>query len=141
MNFLLDTCLLSELYKADPDPGVADWITGLEEQRLYVSVLSLGEIQKGIAKLNDGKRKRDIQTWLDQDLYRRFQGHILTLDQELALEWGILTGVSERRGRPLPVIDSLLAATAVAKNLTIVTRNVSDFEKLPVTTLNPWSNN
>ncbi len=141
MNFLLDTCLLSELYKADPDPGVADWITGLEEQRLYVSVLSLGEIQKGIAKLNDGKRKRDIQTWLDQDLYRRFQGHILTLDQELALEWGILTGVSERRGRPLPVIDSLLAATAVAKNLTIVTRNVSDFETLPVTTLNPWSNN
>lgn len=139
MNYLLDTCLLSELSRNDPDPGVADWIAQVEEGRLFVSALSLGEIQKGIGKLKSGKRKTAIQTWLDRDLLLRFSERLLPIDQEVALEWGLLCAALEAKGRPAPVIDSLLAATAVTYNLAIVTRNQKDFQELPVKTVNPWT--
>lgn len=139
MNYLLDTCLLSELYRVNPDPGVIAWISSIEEERLFVSVLSLGEIQKGIAKLDDGKRRRGIQTWLDQDLRRRFAGRTLTVEMEIALEWGRVCGESENRGMPLPIIDSLLATTAICENLTLVTRNEKDFTRYAIKTVNPWN--
>lgn len=138
MNYLLDTCLLSELCKPQPNTGVVDWIMGADENRLLVSVLSLGEIQKGIAKLETGKRKSIIQAWLDQDLLQRFTGRILPVNLDTALEWGLLCGASESNGRPVPVIDSLLAVTAIAHNLCVVTRNEGDFEPFPVKILNPW---
>ena len=138
MNYLLDTCLLSELYKPQPNTGVVDWIMRTDENRLLVSALSLGEIQKGIAKLESGKRKTSIQAWLDQDLLQRFNGRILPVDLDTALEWGLFCGISESKGRPVPVIDSLLAVTAIVHNLNVVTRNEGDFESFPLRILNPW---
>ncbi len=138
MNYLLDTCLLSELRKPNPDPGVRQWIEDTEEARLFISVLSLGEIQKGIAKLEDGRRKNTFQHWLEHDLTLRFQGRILPIDTDTALEWGLLSAASERKGRPTPVIDGLLAVTAISRNLAVVTRNDKDFASYPAKTLNPW---
>ena len=137
MNYLLDTCLLSELHRAEPDPGVAYWVEQTDEHRLYVAALSLGEIQKGVAKLDAGRKKQQIQDWLDQELRRRFVERILAIDEKVALEWGILLA-ADRNGQPLPVIDSLIAAVAVVNNLAIVTRNVRDFETLPIRLINPW---
>lgn len=139
MKYLLDTCLLSELFKATPNPGVVEWLGGIEEERLFISVLSLGEIQKGVTKLENGKRRRDIQTWLDQDVRQRFDGRALAVDSEIALEWGRLCGENERRGAPVPVIDGLLAATAICRNLVLVSRNEKDFGNYPIRVLNPWN--
>lgn len=140
MNYLLDTCLLSELRKPAPDPGVVAWIADIDEMRLFVSVLSLGEIQKGIAKLEKGSRKNAFQHWLEQDLLVRFEGRILPLDLDMALEWGLVSATNERRGKPAPVVDALLAVTAIARNLTLVTRNEKDFIGFPVKVVNPWNN-
>ena len=138
MNFLLDTCLLSELYRKRPNKNVANWVAGIEEHRLFVSVLSLGEIQKGVAKLNEGERKQKIQTWLDSDLQKRFANRIFPMDLEILLEWGRFCGECEKRWASLPVIDSLLAATAICRNLSVVTRNIGDFSRFPVKVFNPW---
>jgi len=140
MSYLLDTCLLSELRKPDPDANVVTWVNSIDEARLFISAVTLGEIQKGIAKLEDSKRKRAFQVWLEQDLIERFKGRVLAVDSDIALEWGSLQGEFARLGRPLPVIDSLIAATAIRHNLTLATRNTVDFERLPVKLLNPWTN-
>lgn len=139
MNYLLDTCFLSELRKPEPDAGVVAWVSDTDENRLFVSVLSLGEIQKGVAKLENGRRKNAFQHWLEHDLLSRFTGRILPIDLEMALEWGLLSASSESRGRPAPVVDALLAVTAIAQNLTLVTRNDKDFSGFPVKVLNPWN--
>jgi predicted nucleic acid-binding protein len=138
MSYLLDTCVLSELRKPAPDRNVAIWIQQVDESRLYLSVIVLGEIQKGIAKLDDSKKKHSLQLWLEQSLQERFAGRILPVDSSVALEWGILQGSSARSGHPVPVIDSLIAATAIRHNLTLVTRNTADFELMPVKLVNPW---
>jgi len=139
VNYLLDTCLLSELRKPEPDAGVVAWVSDLNETRLFVSVLSLGEIQKGVARLEDGQRKNAFQHWLEQDLLVRFEGRILPLDLDMALEWGSMSATAESRGKPAPVVDALLAVTAMVRNLTLVTRNVKDFASFPVKVLNPWN--
>lgn len=138
MNYLLDTCLLSELRKPEPDAGVVAWIADVDEARLYISVLSFGEIQKGIAKLENGRRKDALQHWLEHDLLLRFEGRTLPLDLDMALEWGLLSAANEHRGIPAPVVDALLAVTAITHNLTLVTRNDKDFAAFPVKVLNPW---
>jgi len=138
VNYLLDTCFLSELYRRPPNPGVAWWVEQVDEQRLFIPALALGEIQKGVAKLDEGRKKTRIQTWLDQYLRPRFAGRILPIDEEVALEWGVLLGAAERNGRPRPVIDSLISATAIVRGMTLVTRNVRDFEALPIQLSNPW---
>jgi predicted nucleic acid-binding protein len=139
VNYLLDTCLLSELRKPQPDAGVVAWISDIDEARLFVSVLSLGEIQKGVARLENGRRKNAFQHWLERDLLVRFDGRILYLDLDMALEWGLVNAANESRGKPAPVIDALLAVTAIVRNLTLVTRNDKDFSGFPVKVLNPWS--
>lgn len=138
MNYLLDTCLLSELRKHEPDVGVVGWISDIDEARLFVSVLNLGEIQKGVAKLENGRRKNAFQHWLEHDVLRRFDGRILPLDLDMALEWGLVSAVNDSRGKPAPVVDALLAVTAITRNLTLVTRNDKDFSGFPVKVLNPW---
>tara|TARA_R110002124_G_scaffold142520_2_gene307313 strand:- start:288 stop:713 length:426 start_codon:yes stop_codon:yes gene_type:complete len=141
VNYLLDTCLLSELCKPEPDAGVVAWIADIEETRLFISVLSLGEIQKGVAKLENGRRRNALQNWLEQDLLCRFTQRVLPFELDMALEWGLVSAASESRGRPAPVIDALLAVTAIAHNLTLVTRNDKDFSDFPVKVLNPWGQN
>lgn len=113
-------------------------IRGAQARRLHTSTLTLGEIRKGIARLTDRGQARSLQLWLEQELVARFQGRILPVDEEVALEWGRLTGDSEAAGKPVPVIDSLLAATALTHHLTLVTRNERDFAPFPVAILNPW---
>lgn len=112
MNYLLDTCVLSEARKPNGDARVIDWLERIDESRLRLSAVTLGEIQKGISKLEESQRRRALQIWLEQDLSQRFAGRILPMDAETALEWGRLQGQAARTGRTLPVIDSLIAATA-----------------------------
>lgn len=138
MSFLLDTDVVSELVKKNPRKQVVDWIDGQEETTLFLSALTIGELEKGIAKLPASARKRKLLLWVRRDLAGRFAGRLLPIDVRVASRWGTITGESERRGTPLPVIDSLIAATALVHNLQIVTRNVDDFERCGVTCINLW---
>lgn len=138
MKYLLDTCLISELVKKEPNAAVLNWLDEQNEQNLFLSVLTLGELQKGISKLSDGTKKDELQAWVTLDLVERFTGRTLELDLETALCWGKLQGVAEQAGEKLPVMDALIAATAVAHGLVVVTRNVRDMERCGVRVCNPW---
>jgi predicted nucleic acid-binding protein len=138
VKYLLDTCLISELIKKGPNTAVVNWLDGQDEQSLFLSVLTIGELQKGICKLLDGARKDELQAWVEQDLTLRFTGRIIDIDMETVLIWGRLQGESERKGESLPVMDSLIAATAKAHGLVVVTRNVKDIERCQVRVCNPW---
>ena len=138
MNYLLDTCLVSELIKKRPEPRVVDWIRHQPEDRLYLSVLTLGELQKGIAKLEDTKRAEKLQEWLDEDLLERFSGRLLGVTPSVARVWGRMQGKAEKAGRSLPVVDSLIAATAFELGAAVVTRNVDDLVRTGIEVVNPW---
>ncbi|ABQ24923.1 type II toxin-antitoxin system VapC family toxin [Geotalea uraniireducens] len=138
MKFLLDTCLISELVKKEPNAAVVNWLDEQDEQGLFLSVLTLGELQKGISKLSGSTRKDELQAWVEHDLAERFAGRILDLDLETALAWGTLQGDAERKGEKLPVMDSLIAATATAHGLIVVTRNVKDIERCRAKVYSPW---
>jgi predicted nucleic acid-binding protein len=114
------------------------WIDATDESLLYLSVLTLGEIRKGLAALPQGRRRTQLETWLDVQLRARFSGRIRPVDSHVADRWGWLTATAKRAGKALSVVDGLLAATALHHNLTIVSRNVSDFAHLHVPVLNPW---
>ena len=139
MKYLLDTCLISELVKKEPNPAVVSWLDEEDEQKLFLSVLNLGELQKGISKLPDGAKKDELQAWVALDLVERFAGRILDIDQETALCWGRLQGEAEQAGEKLPVMDSFIAATAAAHGLVVVTRNVRDMERCQARVFNPWA--
>ncbi len=139
MSYLLDTCVLSELVKPKPNTGLVAWIEGHEEVRFYLSVLSFGELTKGIARLPAGAKRTRLQVWLEQDLTQRFSGRVLPIDQAVAARWGELQARAEKRGRPMPVIDGLIAATAAVHSLAIITRNTDDMAQSGVETLDPWT--
>ncbi len=138
MSYLLDTCVISEVVKKKPEPAVVEWIRQQHEETLYLSVLSLGEIQKGVVKIREPERRARLQEWLDKDLLQRFANRILAVSPEVALTWGKLQGQAEKNGRPLPVIDGLLAAAALCSGAVVVTRNEEDFAPTGVSILNPW---
>ena len=138
MNYLLDTCVLSEFVKKSPNQNVIQWIEKCDEDTLYLSVLSIGEIQKGIAKLADVHRKTIIQTWLETDLRNRFAERLIPVNEEIAITWGTVQGEAEANGITLPTIDGLLSATALTCNLIIVTRNGKDMITTGVKIFNPW---
>jgi len=139
-GFLLDTNCISEVIRVNPNPGVAQWINSTDESILYLSVLTLGEIGKGIAALGASKKRSKLQEWLELDLKRRFAGRLLTIDDEIAYRWGVAAGQAKLAGHSLGVIDGLLAATAIHHNLTLVTRNTTDFAITHVPMINPWQN-
>jgi hypothetical protein len=118
---------------------VLKWIDGQDETSLHLSVLTIGELEKGIARLPASTRRSRLLSWVRRDLAERFGGRLLAIDARTATRWGAISGESERRGRPLPVIDSLIAATALVHGLTVATRNVSDFERCGATCVNPWN--
>lgn len=136
MSYLIDTNVLSELRRKSPDPGVVGWFAQRPPATLYLSVLTLGEIRKGIEGIGDETRRQTLLDWLETDLPTFFLGRILAVDGPVADRWGRLSAAA---GRPVPAIDSLLAATALAHDLVLVTRNVKDFSGLPVQLFNPWS--
>ena len=139
MSYLVDTNVLSGLRRKHPDPQVVAWFAARSAQSLFLSVLTLGEIRKGIAAMGtgnlDGTRLQALSDWLEVDLPTFFLGRILDVDTAVADRWGKLQA---QAGRPLPAIDSLLAATALQHNLTLVTRNGRDFTGLGVSLVNPW---
>jgi predicted nucleic acid-binding protein len=137
-GFLLDTNIISELIKPRPEPKVVAWIEAADESLLYLSVLTLGEIRKRIASLPQTARRGQLEAWLANDLRSRFSGRILPVDEAVADCWGLLTGEASRNRIRLPVIDGLLAATALSHNLTLATRNAQDVAATGVPTLNPW---
>jgi predicted nucleic acid-binding protein len=137
-GFLLDTNCISELVRPKPEPRVLNWMEAADEATLYLSVLTVGEIRKGVAVLTQSKRRTQLETWLEVDLQARFSGRIMPIDRAIADRWGLLTAEAKRKGNPLSVIDGLLAATALHHNLTVVSRNSSDFSNTPVPVLNPW---
>lgn len=136
---LLDTNVLSEPARPDPDPRVLSWFREQSELDLAVSVLTLGEIQKGISLLPGGRRRSALEEWLARELPRRFRDRILQVDDRVARAWGRLSAQGRREGRPLPVIDGLLLATAAVHDLTFVTRNEQDCTDRGIPVLNPWN--
>jgi toxin FitB len=136
-GFLLDTNIISELVRPKPEPRVKAWVAATDEDLLYLSVLTFGEIRKGIASLKDASRRVRLETWLDSDLVLRFAGRILPVDQAVADRWGRLAAQAGPKSLP-PVIDGLLAATALHHNLTLVTRNTKDVAGTGVPVFNPW---
>ena len=137
-GFLLDTNVISELIKPQPDGNVLRWIAETDEALLFLSVLTVGEIRNGIEKLNPGRGRGRLESWLTVDLRLRFQERILTIDEAIAQRWGALSATAAKKGRPLPVIDGLLAATALHHDLMLVTRNDEDVSGTSVPVLNPW---
>ncbi|MGA1865566.1 MAG: type II toxin-antitoxin system VapC family toxin [bacterium] len=138
MNYLLDTCVISEMIKSNPNRNVINWITSCQENSFYLSALTIGEIQKGISKLSESKRKNELQSWIDNELRERFLGKILDINIEVAKVWGKIQGNSEKQGVTIPAIDSLIAATGIFYGLIVVTRNIIDMENTGVSLLNPW---
>jgi toxin FitB len=137
LSYLIDTNVLSELRRKKPDPKVVKWLSARAPTQLYVSVLTLGEIRKGIEQLGvaDAMRKAALLDWLAIELPTYFGQRLLSIDANVAEVWGKLVA---KAGRPLPAIDSLLAATALNHQLVVVTRNTRDFSDMGVEVLDPW---
>ena len=140
-GFLLDTNIISELVKPKPDVNVTEWVENTDESLLHLSVLTLGEIRRGIASLPQSRRRATLEAWLDKDLRMRFEDRILPIDDEVADRWGLLTAAARNSGIVLPVIDGLLAATALEHNLTLVTRDTGQIPSMGVAVFNPWQKN
>lgn len=138
MNYLLDTCVISELIKKVPDQNVQKWIISSPENSLFLSVFTIAEINKGINKLQPGDRKEKLRIWIAKDLRERFAGRILDFTLPIAEKWGEVQGIAESVGRPLSLIDGFIAATAIVNDMILVTRNVKDMGASGVKLLNPW---
>ena len=138
MNYLLDTCVISELTQSKPSPKVTKWLRSCGEESLFLSSLTIGEIQKGISKLPDSRKKNNLQEWLNNRLIKRFDKRILGIDFQVAKKWGIIQASSELAGTKMPVIDSLIAAIGIVYDMTVVTRDTGGMEKSGVSLFNPW---
>lgn len=145
MSYLLDTCILSKLRKIGklPDIRLEDWIKKHNENLYFISALTVGEIQSGISQLNlkkneEGHKRLVLEDWLLEELIPRFHNRILDIDVEVVLTWGRLFGERKQRGLIIPVVDGLIAATAIVHNLTVVTENISDFIETGARVFNPW---
>ncbi len=138
MNYLLDTNLISELIAREPNQKVVDWIDSLDPETVYLSVITIGELRKGIEKLASSRRKDQLTTWLASDLLRRFADKMVAITIDVMLVWGELTRRLERDGKPIAAIDSLIAASVLEGQYTLVTRNEDDFQHTGVPIINPW---
>jgi toxin FitB len=137
-GFLLDTNIPSELIRTRPDPRVGNWVYDQDEQSLYLSVVSIGELRRGFVTLPAGKRRSELERWFEHDLLPRFQGRILPITHSIADRWGGLDGRCQLKGTRLNTADGMIAATALEHELTVVTRNVKDFDGLDIDVFNPW---
>ena len=138
MNYLFDINVLSELTAKNPNASVVAWVENIDQENIFLSVVAIGELKKGIEKLPGSRKKKDLISWLENDLLIRFGERIIPLDLPVMLVWGTMVAELEKAGTPLPAIDSLLAASASQRGLTLVTRNTKDFEPAGIPFINPW---
>lgn len=138
MSYLIDTCCISELVKKKPNPKVVKWFADQDELSMFLSVITFGELRKGIEKLPDSEKKKELNRWVKEDLKHRFKNRILNINLEEVNKWGEILATAEKNGSPLPAIDSLIAATAQVHDLSVVTRNTQDMEGSGVEFINPW---
>ena len=138
MRVLLDTSVLSEVHRPAPDAAALNWLADLDEDRAFISVVSIAEIRRGIGLLDIGRRKAALANWLENDLAARFAGRIIGVDTSIALAWGDVMSAARKRGVALSAMDGWLAATALARDLSLATRNVKDFQASGVRLIDPW---
>ena len=139
MSFLLDTNVVSEWMKPRPNVGLVGWLADVDEDRTFLSVITLAELRYGIERLAQSNRKNRLEEWVEGELPLRFEGRILGVDGEIANFCGKVVARSEALGRRVDAMDGLIAATAEVHGLTVVTRNVSDFQYVVKNVLNPWT--
>jgi predicted nucleic acid-binding protein len=137
LKFLLDTNVLSEARRPDGNPSVRARLAGTPPEDKFVSVITIGELVSGVSRLNPGKRRRELEEWIEQ-AERQFPSRLLPVTRDVAHLWGDLTARTAKAGRPLSVADGLIAATAIHHGLRLMTRNVGDFEPTGVLIVNPW---
>ena len=140
MNFLLDTNVVSEWTKRRPDIGVVAWLAEADEDRVFVSVITLAELRHGIERMPVEPRRRRIDIWLTEQVPLLFEARMLPIDARTANTWGRIMARGQARGRPVGTMDAVIAATAEQHDLTLVTRNLSDFDGLGIRLLSPWNN-
>jgi predicted nucleic acid-binding protein len=139
MNILLDTNVISEMVRKQPNDKVVSWIESHDESSLYLSVITLGELVKGIGKLRDDNRVKRLERWVYHDLVQRFEGRIITLDASVMINWGRIQGHAARDNYTLPIMDSMIAATAIEHNMIVATRNTEDLIRCGADVINPWN--
>lgn len=135
MSYLLDTNILSELVAVKPNASVVEWLSAIPNEAQYISVITIGEIRRGVERIEAGKRKQKLKLWLEHELCDWFEDRILPIDIATAEKWGYLLAQAKH---VVPAIDGLLAATAVHHDLTLITRNAKDFKSFPLEIINPW---
>lgn len=140
MNFLLDTNVVSEWMKPRPNLGVMEWLETADEDRLFLSVATLGELRYGIERLAKGQRRAQLEEWLETELVDRFEGRVLIINDTVAATWGKVLAKADATGKPMGTMDGFIAATALMHGMSIVTRNEIDFAEAGVATFNPWGN-
>lgn len=138
MNYLLDTCVISEILKPAPGSRVMMWINSIPSERLFLCSITIGEIRRGLTKLPESKKKERLTDWLNT-LLENYQDRIHSIDITVAENWGIMQGKAENEGMPMSSIDSLIAATSYTHNLILVTRNEEDFQASKLSIINPWN--
>ena len=140
MSFLLDTNVVSEWIKPRPDPGLIAWLASVDEDRTFLSVITIAEIRFGIERREPGQRRSKLESWLHGDLKARFDERTLLVNEAVAEMWGKISAARAALGRPIGAMDGFIAATALVFGLTLVTRNTADFENTVPSLLNPWRN-
>lgn len=138
MKWLLDTCVVSELVRPKPAASVIDWLAEREEETLFLSVLTIGELDRGISRLAVSAKRSALEQWVRSALVERFGSRLLAVSADVAARWGSIAGVSDSKGQPVPVIDALIAATSLVNDCVVVTRNTLDFERCGARCINPW---
>jgi len=139
LSFLLDTNVISEWVRPRPHAGVIRWMAEADEDRVFISVISIAEVRRGLERMAKGRRRDRIAAWLSEDLQVRFEGRILPVDVSVAQEWGVIIERARSQGIGLGVMDGFLAATAHARELILATRNTGDFRDLGIEIFNPWT--
>jgi len=139
VTFLLDTNVVSEWVKVRPDPGVVSWFAETDEDHIFISVITIAELRYGIARMEKGSRQKRLDEWSRHDLPLRFEGRILPIDDTIANAWGDIMAHRAAQGRPMNAMDAFIAATVTVNDLTLVTRNVSDFKPSVKAIIAPWS--
>ena len=138
MRFLIDTCVISELIKPAPNPNLLSWMDSRNEETLFLSAITIGEIQKGISTLPDSTKRKRLQDWLDRELMERFDKKIIAFDLKVAQKWGEIQAAAALTGKKMPVIDGMIASIGLVHEMTVVTRNMDDMLASGVSLHNPW---